>query len=217
MRSAGLLSACLIATALSAAGCGGGGGTEQSAGASGCRKVSTPPPKKVHLKPPSAQVVHPGKKLTAVVKTSCGTFSISLDTKRAPKTTNSFVYLVRKGFYEGLSFQRIVPRYIIQGGDPRENDTGGPGYTIDEPPPPNLSYTKGVVAMAKTQVEPPGRSGSQFFIVTVPAIPLNPDYALLGRVSSGKDVVARIAHLGTGTGEPSQPVRIDRITVRKGR
>jgi peptidyl-prolyl cis-trans isomerase B (cyclophilin B) len=215
MRSAGLLSACLIATALGAAGCGGGG-TEQKAGASGCRKASTPAPKRVNLRRPSAQIVHPGEKLTAVVKTSCGTFSIALDTARAPKTTNSFVYLVRKGLYDGLSFQRIVPRYIIQGGDPLENDTGGPGYTIDEPPPPNLSYTKGVVAMAKTQVEPPGRSGSQFFIVTVPAIPLSPDYALLGRVSSGKDVVARIAHLGTGTGEPSQPVRIDRITVHRG-
>src|SRR5256885_12779030 len=116
MRSRGL-SACLIATAVVAAGCGGGGGggTEQGAGASGCRKVATPAPKRVDLPPPPRQTVKPGERLTAVVKTSCGTFSIALDTKRAPKTTNSFVYLARKGVYEGLSFQRIVPRYIIQG------------------------------------------------------------------------------------------------------
>jgi cyclophilin family peptidyl-prolyl cis-trans isomerase len=151
-----------------------------------------------------------------VVKTSCGTFDIALDTLRAPKTVNSFVYLARKGFYDGLAFSRIVPNYVIQGGDPLGDGTGGPGYQVDEKPPPNLAYTKGVVAMAKTQVEPPGRSGSQFFIVTAADAGLSPDSALVGRVDNGIDVVERIGGLGTPSGHPIQTVLINRITIKHG-
>src|SRR5262249_39523595 len=104
----------------------------------------------------------------------------------------------------------------IQGGDPTQSGTGGPGYSIDEPPPGNLSYTRGVVAMAKSPAEPPGRSGSQFFVVTQPDAGLTPDYALVGRVVSGLDVVDRIEQLGSPDDRPLAPVVINRMTIKGG-
>jgi peptidyl-prolyl cis-trans isomerase B (cyclophilin B) len=194
---------------------GGGGDSTTAASADGCEQVEAPPPKQISLAAPK-QTVKVGEKLTAVVETSCGTFEIALDTTRAPKTANSFAYLAEKGFYDNLTFHRIAPGFVIQGGDPLGDGTGGPGYSVDEKPPANLSYTKGVVAMAKSSAEPPGRSGSQFFVVTGPDAGLTPDYALLGKVSSGYDVVARIGKLGTPTEKPKQTVLIDRITIQKG-
>jgi cyclophilin family peptidyl-prolyl cis-trans isomerase len=217
MRAAAIRIAALLALAgLPFAGCGGGGGNgDKQASAAGCERVSSPAPRKVHLQAPK-QTVRPGEKLTAVVKTSCGTFDIALDTQRAPKTVNSFVYLGGKGFYDGLAFWRVAPSYVIQGGDPLGNGTGGPGYHVDEKPPPNLAYTNGVVAMAKTAVEPPGRSGSQFFIVTAADAGLSPDSALVGRVDKGIDVVERIGSLGMPSGHPTQTVLIKRITIEHG-
>ena len=109
---------------------------------------------------------------------------------------------------------------MIQGGDPLGTGMGGPGYSVDEPPPANAEYTKGTVAMAKTAAEPPGRSGSQFFVVTAADAGLPPDYALLGEVSSGMDVVERIASLGDPasgqTGTPLATVVIRTIAVGGG-
>jgi cyclophilin family peptidyl-prolyl cis-trans isomerase len=194
---------------------GGGDKSTTAAGATGCKQVAAPKSRHVSLAAPK-QTVTKGEKLTAVVETSCGTFEIALDAAQAPKTVNSFVYLADKGFYDGLDFHRISPGFVIQGGDPLGNGTGGPGYSVDEQPPPNLSYTKGVVAMAKSSAEPPGRSGSQFFVVTAPDAGLPPQYALVGRVSKGYDVVARIGKLGTPTEKPKQTVLIDKITIEKG-
>jgi peptidyl-prolyl cis-trans isomerase B (cyclophilin B) len=175
--------------------------------------VSAPAPKQVHLNPPAKGLHSPA---TASVETSCGTFQISLDVARAPKTTSSFAFLARQGVYDDTPFHWIVPGFVIQGGDPSGSGSGGPGYFVDEPPPRNLSYTRGVVAMAKTAAEPPGRSGSQFFVVTIPDAGLTPDYALLGRVTSGFDVVQRIEQLGTPSGKPNAPVVIKRVTVEGG-
>jgi cyclophilin family peptidyl-prolyl cis-trans isomerase len=194
---------------------GGSSDSTTTASANGCKRVAAPKPKQVSLKAPK-QTVKQGEKLTAVVETSCGTFDIALDTTRAPKTTNSFAYLAREGFYDGLTFHRIAPEFVIQGGDPLGDGTGGPGYTVDEKPPANLAYTKGVVAMAKSSAEPPGRSGSQFFVVTTADAGLPPEYALVGKVSKGYDVVARIGKLGTPAQKPKQTVLIDKITIEKG-
>jgi peptidyl-prolyl cis-trans isomerase B (cyclophilin B) len=199
--------------ALAPAACGGGDGDEE-AGVAGCERVDAPPPKQAAL-PEPGRIIRPGQRLSAVLETSCGTFEVALETSVSPKTTNSFAYLVRSGFYDGLSFNYIKPDFI-QGGDPKGDRTGGPGYFVDEPPPPNLAYTKGIVAMAKTRVEPPGRSGSQFFIVTAADAGLSPDYALLGRVTDGTDVVERISELATPSGKPRQTVLIDRIRLRGG-
>ncbi len=197
---------------------GRGGGSSDStttASANGCRQVATPKPKQISLKAPK-QTVKPGEKLTAAVATSCGSFDIALDTKRAPKTVNSFAFLADQGFYDDLTFHRIAPGFVIQGGDPLGTGTGGPGYSVDERPPANLSYTKGTVAMAKSSAEPPGRSGSQFFVVTAADAGLPPEYALVGKVSKGYDVVARIGKLGTPAQKPRQTVLIEKIAIEKG-
>lgn len=192
----------------------GGGDSESSttASAAGCKQVAAPKPKQVSLEGPK-QTVKPGEKLTAVVATSCGSFEIALDTKRAPKTANSFAYLAEEGFYDGLDFHRIVPEFVIQGGDPLGDGTGGPGYKVVEKPPANLAYTKGIVAMAKSPAEPPGSSGSQFFVVTGADAGLPPEYALVGKVGKGMDVVERIGKLGTPAEKPKQTVLIEKMTI----
>jgi peptidyl-prolyl cis-trans isomerase B (cyclophilin B) len=196
------------------AGCGGGGDDDATTAAQlpeGCSQVQAPAPKQVNLSAPKETLQGPA---TATVETSCGSFAIALDTEKAPKTASSFAYLAREGVYNDTVFHRIVPGFVIQGGDPAGTGSGGPGYSVDEPPPRDLSYTQGVVAMAKTAAEPPGRSGSQFFVVTVPDAGLTPDYALLGKVSSGLDVVQRIEQLGTPSGTPRSPVVIRSVTIQ---
>ena len=184
-----------VGTAFLPAGCGGGKENQTAAG---------------------RPALDPGKTYEVTLQTSEGSFSFDLDVRDSPNTTASFATLVGKGFFDGLSFHRIVPGFVIQGGDPTGTGGGGPGYFVDEPPPGNLSYTQGIVAMAKTAAEPPGRSGSQFFVVTVPDAGLTPDYALVGRVSSGFDVVQRIEQLGTPSGAPRAPVVIRRVTIQGG-
>jgi peptidyl-prolyl cis-trans isomerase B (cyclophilin B) len=200
--------------------CGGGEGDSTSAALpAGCHEAHTPPPKHVNLKPPHSRV-RPSQSLVAAVDTSCGRFEIALDTRDSPKTVSSFVYLARKGIYDDTIFHRIVPNFVIQGGDPLGTGTGGPGYSVDEPPPANVEYRRGTVAMVKTPAEPPGRSGSQFFVVTAADAGLPPSYALLGRVISGMGVVDRIGSLGDAAsserGTPRATVVILKIAVGGG-
>jgi peptidyl-prolyl cis-trans isomerase B (cyclophilin B) len=194
---------------------GGSDSTTTSAGAEGCEQVEAPQPKHVSLKAPK-QTLKKGEEATAVVQTSCGTFEIALDTTRAPKTANSFAYLSEEGFYDDLTFPRIVPDFVIQAGSPSNTTIGGPGYKVVEKPPANLAYTKGTVAMAKSSAEPPGTSGSQFYVVTGADAGLPPGYALVGKVSEGLDVVERIGKLGTASEKPKQTVLIEKITIEKG-
>ncbi len=208
-----LIAAGVVVVILVVRGCGSG--SSPSAEAGGCREVEAPPAKHVSYQAPP-QTVKVGEKLTALVKTSCGSFEIALDTAHAPKTVNSFVFLSRKGFYDDLTFHRIVPGFVIQGGDPLGTGSGGPGYSVTEKPPKNLSYGKGVVAMAKGPADPAGRSGSQFFVVTGAKAPLPPEYALVGRVSRGMDVVERIGKLGTPAQKPTQTILIEKVTIEKG-
>ena len=208
--------AAIATLVLATAGCGGGSSeASKIADEAECEEVSAPGPKDVTLPAPK-QTVQPGEKLTATVKTSCGTFEIALDTKAAPKTTNSFAYLAREGFYDGLDFNRIVPGLIVQGGDPAGDGKGNAGYTITEPPPADTKYTKGVVAMAREFGEPSGRSGSQFFVVTSLESGYPPEYALLGEVSKGYPVVKRISELNGEEEEPKIPVLIEEVTIEKG-
>jgi cyclophilin family peptidyl-prolyl cis-trans isomerase len=212
----GVVAVGIVAAVLISRSGGGDNSTTTSAtGANGCQQVEAPEPKQVSLKAPK-QTVKQGEKLTAVVQTSCGTFKIALDTTRAPKTTNSFAYLAEEGFYDGLDFFRIAPGFVIQGGSPINESTGGPGYEIVEKPPANLEYTKGIVAMAKTSADPPGTSGSQFYVVTGADAGLPPEYALVGKVSEGLDVVETIGKLGTPEEKAKQTVLIEKITIEKG-
>jgi peptidyl-prolyl cis-trans isomerase B (cyclophilin B) len=201
------------AAVLLIAGCGDDDGESRSALPPGCEEVEAPEAKDVALSRPRERLSGPA---TAVVETSCGGFEITLDTARAPRTTSSFAFLVREGVYDDTLIHRIEPEFVIQGGDPLGTGTGGPGYFVDEAPPQDLSYTSGIVAMAKSPAEPPGRSQSQFFVVTVADAGLPPDYALLGRVTEGFDVVKRIETLGGEGGQPLAPVVIETITLRRG-
>lgn len=166
---------------------------------------------------PPGQVLNPGEPASVVVDTSEGSFTIELDTDRAPKTSNSFAYLTEEGFYDGLGFHRIVPEFVIQGGDPLGDGSGGPGFTTVEKPPADLKYEPGMVAMAKSPDEAPGTSGSQFFVVTGNGgASLPPEYALVGRVSDGFDVAEKIGRLGGSDEQPTRTVVIEKATLEKG-
>lgn len=209
--------AAAVVVAVILVGRGGGGDSDSSAaagGVEGCAEVEAPEPKQVSFKAPR-RVLKRGEPATAVVSTSCGSFEIELDTERAPKTANSFAFLAEQGFYDDLTFHRIVPGFVVQGGDPEGTGTGGPGYSVDEKPPPNLAYTKGVVAMAKSSAEPPGRSGSQFYVVTGADAGLPPEYALVGRVKEGFDAVSRIEQMGGPGDAPERPVLIESVTIER--
>lgn len=151
------------------------------------------------------------------MQTNCGSFTVALDLHAAPHAAASMVALARSGFFNRTVFHRIVPGFIIQGGDPTATGSGGPGYTTVDPPPTGTHYTRGLVAMAKTQSEPRGTAGSQFYVVTAPDAGLPPDYALLGRVTAGLDTVARIGALGDpnsgGAGTPTAVVEIRTVVV----
>jgi peptidyl-prolyl cis-trans isomerase B (cyclophilin B) len=221
----------LACLALLAAGCGGSSGDKPAATAKpaatptaaatqqqrgGCAKVADPGPKhEPKLSKPSTRL-NPKKTYVATVATSCGDFQITLDAKRAPITGGNFKYLASKHFFDNLTFHRIVPDFVIQGGDPSGNGTGGPGYTVVEAPPKDLAYDPGVVAMAKTQTDPSGASGSQFFVVTGSgAASLPPQYALLGRVTEGMDVVKTIGAVqADAQGTPATPVVIKSIRIK---
>ena len=156
------------------------------------------------------------KNPVVVLDTSLGAIHMELNAEKAPITVKNFLDYVKAGHYDGLIFHRVVPDFVVQGGDPQGDGTGGPGYSVDEKPPPNLAYTKGVVAMAKSSAEPPGRSGSQFFVVIGADAGLPPEYALVGEVGEGMDVVERIGSLGTPAEKPKQTVVIDSVTIEQG-
>ncbi len=186
-----------------------------------CRAVSVSAPKGPgHLAAPTLKL-DPHRTYTVTVATNCGTFAFTLDVKDSPKTSASFYYLVKRGFFNGLTFHRIAADFVIQGGDPTGTGGGGPGYQVVEPPPQNTQYVRGDVAMAKTQTDPRGASGSQFFIVTAAnataSAGLTPDYALVGRVVSGQNVVDAIGALPTnppGDGSPSPAVVMSQVTAK---
>jgi peptidyl-prolyl cis-trans isomerase B (cyclophilin B) len=161
----------------------------------------------------------PDKTSSVVVDTDKGSFTFELATKTSPCTTASFAGLVQKGFFDGLTFHRIVPGFVIQGGDPQGNGMGGPGYSTVDAPPQDTQYKKGLVAMAKAQNEPAGTSGSQFFVVTGADVGLPPDYAVLGNVTDGLDVVEKIGKLGNPAdpaGTPTEKVTIDKMELTTG-
>ena len=212
------VAALLAVLALVAGGCGGGedetadrpdaGETTETA-TGGCASVDAPSPKADGaLKAPTVKL-DPAKTHTVTFETNCGRFTVELDVKTSPRTTASFYALADSGFFENTTFHRIVPGFVIQGGDPTASGMGGPGYQTVDRPPADAAYTKGVVAMAKTAAEPPGTSGSQFFVVTGADIGLPPEYAILGRVTDGLEVVERIGELGDAAEEPTQPIVIE--------
>jgi cyclophilin family peptidyl-prolyl cis-trans isomerase len=193
----------LILLVLVLAACGGSGGKPKAS-----RRCPT------MGKDVTFPLLDPKRPHTVDVLTNYGRFALRLDVQDSPCVTSSFASLVRQRFFDGTVFHRIVPGFVIQGGDPTATGTGGPGYTVVDVPPKNSLYTEGVVAMAKTQSEPRGTAGSQFFIVTAPDAGLPPDYAILGVVTKGLKVVERIGRLGNRVTErPTKRVVVLKMTA----
>jgi peptidyl-prolyl cis-trans isomerase B (cyclophilin B) len=228
----GLVAVATLATgvALALAGCGGSDSatdaTETATAAettptdpndqslaSFCDPVPVPEPRNEPSQAPSDEL-DPDKTYALVFDTNCGSFTITLDQETAPETTASLVQLARDGYFDNTVFHRIVPGFVIQGGDPTQTGAGGPGYSTVDRPPADARYVKGVVAMAKTGAEAPGTSGSQFFIVTGRDAGLPPQYAVVGKVTGGIDRVELIGELGDpSTEQPLEPIVISTVTV----
>jgi peptidyl-prolyl cis-trans isomerase B (cyclophilin B) len=206
----------LIVALLLVAGCGGGDGetTEPVATGDGeCANIEAPEARNPDPAQAPSEPLDASKTYTLTLDTSCGSFTITLDPELAPKTTASLVALANAGYFDDTIFHRVVPGFVIQGGDPTQSGAGGPGYSTVDVPPSDATYTQGVVAMAKSGVEAPGTSGSQFFVVTGADAGLPPEYAIAGEVTDGMDTVLRIDTLGVGDGPPSQPVVVSSVTV----
>ncbi|HWP95717.1 MAG TPA: peptidylprolyl isomerase [Syntrophomonadaceae bacterium] len=156
------------------------------------------------------------KQYTATVTTNLGTFKIKLLAKDAPSTVNNFVFLAREGFYNSITFHRIIKGFMIQTGDPLGSGTGGPGYKFADELPNKLSYGPGIVAMANSG---PNTNGSQFFICNGEQASLlnkNPNYTIFGQVVEGMDVIINISNTpvqANGIGERSKPV--DNIYIKE--
>jgi peptidylprolyl isomerase len=160
---------------------------------------------------PPPMTIDPDHRYTAEMVTSKGTIRIALNPAAAPQTVNSFVFLAREGFFDGVVFHRVIPGFVLQGGDPTGTGRGGPGYRFaDELPPPGR-YELGSLAMANAG---PDTNGSQFFIISGPdGMSLPPKYSLFGQVVSGLDVVAAIDALGSRGGTPKEKVTIESVTI----
>lgn len=142
---------------------------------------------------PTAPNVEANKKYMAIIKTSKGDITAELYAKDAPLSVTNFVYLAKGGFYNGLTFHRVVPNFVIQGGDPTATGSGGPGYTI--PAEIKRLHTEGALAWARTsdEVNPQRRSsGSQFYISYKPLPSLDGAYTVFGQVTKGMDIVNKI-------------------------
>jgi cyclophilin family peptidyl-prolyl cis-trans isomerase len=180
----------------------------------GCERLGSAPSIGAKKQAKPTEKLDPSKVYLVTMKTNCGSFTVQMDQKQSPNASASFVTLVQHGFFNGTIFHRIVPGFVIQGGDPTGTGSGGPGYLTVDRPPKTAKYTHGVVAMAKTATQPAGTAGSQFFIVTVPNAGLPPDYAIIGKVVKGLNVVDHIGTLGDpSTQAPTQIVEIQRATV----
>jgi peptidyl-prolyl cis-trans isomerase B (cyclophilin B) len=211
----------LLALVLVLAACGGDEEEPESAGTTAtelsegpCAVADPPEPKPDGGQTAPEGPLDAGTTYRLVFETSCGSFTVELDQETAPKTAPSLVSLAESGFYDGTTFHRVVPGFVIQGGDPTGTGSGGPGYSTVDVPPSGAAYTAGVVAMAKAGNEPPGTSGSQFFVVTAADSGLPPEYAIVGSVTEGMETVKAIEALGIGDGPPSQTVLIEKVTVQ---
>jgi cyclophilin family peptidyl-prolyl cis-trans isomerase len=157
--------------------------------------------------------IDPAKTYTADVETDAGTFTITFDATKAPKTVNNFVSLARYHYYDGTVFHRVIPGFVVQGGDPTGTGSGDPGYKFADELPKAGEYEVGSVAMANSG---PDTNGSQFFVVTgSQGTSLPPSYSLFGKVTAGMDVVKKIETDGTPSGAPKVTHEIVRVTVKE--
>ncbi|MBI4497079.1 MAG: peptidylprolyl isomerase [Chloroflexi bacterium] len=155
--------------------------------------------------------IDPNKTYTAIIETAKGTVTAELFAKDAPKTVNNFVFLARQGFYDGLTFHRVLPGFVAQGGDPQGNGTGGPGYTFEDEPS-TRTHEEGVFSMANSG---PNTNGSQFFVTLAPQPQLDGSYTVFGKVVEGLEVVKQLTPRNPDTAPAYQGDAITRITIRE--
>jgi peptidylprolyl isomerase len=168
-------------------------------------------PKQQKFDGPPPMCIDASKRYTASMVTSKGTLTIALDPIAAPATVNNFVFLARYHYFDGIVFHRIIPGFVLQGGDPSGNGTGGPGYRFADELPKAGRYELGSLAMANAG---PNTNGSQFFVISGPSgIRLPPQYSLFGKVVAGLDIVADIDAIGTSSGTPKETVTIESVTI----
>lgn len=182
----------------------------------GCAGSNAASPNKAETTPKQTQAEGTNKKNSvALFETSKGNFRIELFEDKVPLTTKNFITLADKGFYNGLIFHRVIENFMIQGGDPKGNGTGGPGYTIPDEFHRDLKHNEGVISMANAG---PNTGGSQFFI-TLKATPwLDNKHAVFGKVIEGMEVVHAIGKVKTGAQDkPVEDVVIKKITIEQGK
>jgi cyclophilin family peptidyl-prolyl cis-trans isomerase len=172
---------------------------------------SSPQQRKFDEVPPT--VIDVNKRYVATMNTSHGTMVIALDPLAAPKAVNSFVFLARYHYFDGIVFHRIIPGFVLQGGDPTGTGSGGPGYRFADELPAAGRYKVGSLAMANSG---PNTNGSQFFVISGPdGVRLPPLYSLFGEVVNGLDVVAAIDRIGSRSGTPTERVVIEGVTIEE--
>ena len=139
---------------------------------------------------PPAMQIDAKKSYSATIVTNRGTIEVAMSAQYAPKTVNNFVFLARDGFYDGVSFHRVISNFMVQGGDPTGSGSGGPGYRFEDETRGNpLKHETGVISMANAG---PNTNGSQFFITHSPQPHLNGMHTVFGKVVQGMDVVNAI-------------------------
>jgi cyclophilin family peptidyl-prolyl cis-trans isomerase len=155
----------------------------------------------------------PGVDYSAVITTDAGPVTVDLLEEKAPETVNNFVFLARNKYYEGVTFHRVIPGFMIQGGDPQGTGSGGPGYQFADELPADGEYEVGSMAMANAG---PDTNGSQFFIVTGDSgVSLPPDYSLFGTVTEGMETVTAIEDDGSAQGAPQTLHTIESVEIRE--
>ena len=179
-------------------------------------RTATEPKPQFDASPQPAKVLDDGAAYTATMVTSCGTIQLELYAKQTPQTVASFVFLAREGFFDGLTFHRIIPGFVTQGGDPLGTGSGGPGYAFADEIDPKIVFDQaGLLAMANSG---PGTNGSQFFITLGGADAtghLDGLHTIFGEVTEGMDVVDAIAGVGDPTGVPSEAVYIESVKIHE--
>ena len=176
-----------------------------------CPNPNGSSPRMTSFSAPPPMCISTGKTYSATVNTDVGTFTVALDAKSAPKTVNNFVFLAREHFYDGLTFHRVIPGFVVQGGDPQGNGSGGPGYKFADELPKAGAYKVGSLAMANSG---PNTNGSQFFVITgTQGTQLPPNYSLFCTVSSGMDVVKQIEAGGSQSGTPTTVHKMTKVTI----
>jgi cyclophilin family peptidyl-prolyl cis-trans isomerase len=188
--------------------------TIEAVACGGERPASAGQPKPTFEKPPKMQIDRQ-KSYRAMLETSCGTIELELFADRTPVTVNSFVFLARERFYDGLIFHRVILGFMNQSGDPKGNGTGGPGYQFKDEIVKELKFNRpGLLAMANSG---PDTNGSQFFITVAPATHLDGKHTIFGRVVEGMDVVQEINALAPeGAQRPTETVFIERVRIIEG-